>query len=186
MKKGPAKIIFSVGTILFLLHFTCTLGYVLPQSFLPTPLVQISTSYMYPAFFQGWSLFAPDVAHWQGEMYYRVYDDNTWSDWQSSSELPGYSSHPKLRETAEKLNHYLIVQLNEGLYIEDGREVYDNVLLGGHFKSAVHYAMMHHQRLNEGKPDSIQLRMYVDFFEGEVFPPMADRNFDYPKLEVPK
>lgn len=187
MRSKPGRLLFVGGALLFLFHFGCTIGYILPRYLLPVSVVEWSTSYMYPAFYQGWSLFAPDVAHWQGELYYRSYSKGKWSAWQSTTVIPGYSEHPKLIETAEKLNTYLCSQLHEGYYVKDGKPRYEKVVVKGHYKSAIHYAMMHLQKMGYKKPDSLQLRMEIEYF-----PAMNSGDssrvevYDYPKLEVPK
>lgn len=173
--------------VLFLVHFGFTLLYVLPERLVGNTLRTWSTSYMYPVFHQGWSLFAPDVANWQSELYYRYYLNGEWSDWTSTSEIEGVTSHPKMREMAEKLNHYLTIQLQEGLYYDGDTPKFDQVIVQGHYKSAVYFVQQHAARMGVNAMDSLQLKMEVGY---SPKPNEADRRdtkvIEYPKLLVPK
>lgn len=150
--------------VMLIWHFAMTFVYVAPSGIFPASWYPLVVSYMNPGFYQGWSLFAPDVSSWQNELYYRTFSDGEWSDWQETTSMEGRSAHPKLEEIPEKLNHNLSVQLRDNLYYKDSVPRFDRVIIQKQYHSAAHYCRMHHFRMTNSEADSIQLRLDFSFF----------------------
>ncbi len=118
---------------------------------------------MYPSFYQGWSLFAPDVPKWHSDLEYRYFNDGEWAPWQSSSAFPGAVAHPVQARIAQKLNHYLTNQLRENLYYKNGVPQFDKVVTQGHYRGAVYLVRAELKQLNKRNIDSLQLKLNVSY-----------------------
>jgi len=135
----------------------------LPKQYFPAKVSELAAGYMYPSFYQGWSLFAPDVPKWHSDLEYRYYYQGQWNDWQSSSCFPGGEGHPVQARIAQKLNHYLTNQLRDNLYYENKIPQFDKVVTQGHYRGAVYLVRAELKKLNQENIDSLQLKLNVSY-----------------------
>ena len=161
--KGLERIFFLVLLLFFVFHFGLTLIYTLPKDYFPPKLRELVAGYMYPSFYQGWSLFAPDVPGWHSSIQYRYYRGGAWSDWTSTEAIPEYSNHPVHARVSQKFAHYLTNLVQENLYYENGKAQFDRVLGQGHYRSAVYLVRAHLNRQQITDLDSLQLQLLVKY-----------------------
>ena len=144
--------------LVFVVHFGMTVVYTAPASAVPGSLRAISESYMEPSFYQGWSLFAPDVQKSYTRFEYR--NPPGTGDWIATEEIDE-QSHPKIREISFKVNHYLEYELESNLtYDALGIPQTSLIAASGYYKMAAYLCRAHAQlRLGDRMADSVEIRI---------------------------
>ncbi len=161
MRQLP-RIMAVTGIFVLIIHFAITLLYVCSTSYWSQISRPVTEKYMEPAFYQGWSLFAPDVAHWDCKVDYRIMRNNTWGSWNYTGELPN-QSHPKIEEMSIKVGHYMGFLLHDNLYEENGVMRFDRCEANGYYRMAYYMAIAHQNKLNPSPWDSLQIRARMIF-----------------------
>jgi hypothetical protein len=141
-----------------------TLLYVMNTSRVSQKFRPYTERYMEPAFYQGWSLFAPDVATWNCKVDYRVKRAGIWEEWHYTDELEE-KSHPKLTEMSVKMGHYIGYLLKDNLYFENGLAKYDKCEASGYYRMAYYMSIAHQNYVNSSPWDSLQVRARMYFPE---------------------
>jgi len=144
----------------FLVHFSFTLVYVLPDVGVPAPLRHYSYRYIRPLFHQGWKLFAPEVPRCSGALYVRVLAVPNAPAMKLSS-FEGLPMHRKLRYVDDKIALYVMNALE--VDCDDART--DTLVVEcAHrtIRSAVHYAARRVERHTGSLPETVQLTLVID------------------------
>jgi hypothetical protein len=144
--------------LVFVIHFGMTVLYTAPSVVVPGYFRALSEAYMEPAFYQGWSLFAPDVQQGYTRLEYRNPPGE--GEW-IATENVGKWTHSKLREISFKVNHYLEYELNANLtYDSQGNPKTSLVEASGYYKMAAYLCRAHAQMLRGNQmADSIEMRL---------------------------
>lgn len=144
--------------LLFAVHFGMTIAYTAPAAAVPGSLRAVAEGYMEPAFYQGWSLFAPDMQKGYTRFEYRNPPGR--GEW-VATETIGELSHPKIREISFKVNHYLEYELATNLtFNSEGRPQTSLIAASGYYKMAAYLCRAHAQLLQgEVMADSIEIRV---------------------------
>lgn len=144
--------------LVFVLHFGMTVLYTAPSAAVPGSLRALSEAYMEPAFYQGWSLFAPDVQKGYTRFEYRNPPGK--GEWIATENI-GEMSHPKIREISFKVNHYLEYELETNLtYDARGNPQTALIAASGYYKMAAYFCRAHAQMLQgDGMADSLEIRI---------------------------
>ena len=163
-----------VGLLFLVVHFAMTSLYTMPAIPATPAMSSAARSYMWPAFHQGWHLFAPGVPGFQNKLYYRVPSDGEWGEWVDADTIAG-RSHARIPYITQKICTQLHGAINgktTGVYYLEGDPQYDKVMTSSAFKFAVYYCAQEYRQAAGNLPDSLQLRLdYLitpDFHSGRV------------------
>jgi hypothetical protein len=152
------RLIVLGGFTVFVLHFTLTGIYALPEAPVPETIRVVARKYSYPVFHQGWKLFAPDVPSCDFELAYKVYADGEWSGELSIDNLGGVPNHHKVEFSRHKISTLLAHGL--GMECDDraSEATYRNrIYMTGAYYRAYYYVRRRIQLAQGGLPDSVAL-----------------------------
>lgn len=162
---------FLIVGVIF--HFLMTAIYVTPRKYFPKWVNNLSIGYMWPAFHQGWSLFAPEPPVQEKMLEFRIKTNGEWQPWISPG-MKNLGDHEKMRPS--RANISFRIEQNIAYWIWNEKEIAQGVKdhKGGDFdvekylrptrsyRAAVHYTT---QWLKTNYPDqtadSLDLRVKV-------------------------
>lgn len=187
LRSRGTMIAAVAGSAFFAFHVCCTLIYSVPELPVPETARALTSRYMVPWFHQGWKLFAPDVPNDQYLLEYRIPQSVVWSEWRNAETMESISSHPRIPYIAQKLQLYLANDMRKNLfYNEDSTLNYSLIIDDVPYMRVLYYAVRRHEILNGERPDSLQLRMTVQFTPAmDDLNLPEDRVFIFPVYHMP-
>ena len=156
--------------VMLALHFLLTGFFSFTSYPRSGPLAAISEWYTVPAFYQNWSLFAPDVPAYDAQLEYRSAHDGRWSEWKDA----GNGTHPL--ETIEQ--SYVVglsYQVVQNLYRSMDRTQFDRIVESRQYHQALTFV---NRLLEETSPDSVQLKLKFRFT------PAPDKAYTFQRTEL--
>lgn len=150
-----------VGVVI---HFALLWWYCLPADNQMLRKERLAARYVEPAFYQQWSLFAPDVNNYQTVLHYRALTAEGWTDWQ----LPTVSPRRAERVAMERMHQSMMYELGDfaarNWYVQDSVLMLDRITADPLFRAAAFMCGRHHGLVHGVVPDSVILRMDYLYF----------------------
>ena len=157
------KYLFALLLSVFVVfHILFTLLFTLPEKFVSKPLKDISFSYIYPIFNQGWALFAP-APHINKELWICYQNkQGKWSKW-SQPFYSNLSTHQKFRITGDSKIVLAQSSILHYLEKENWQKFGDNIELKGDtnsvYFSALKFAVFQYQKSQNIESRKIRIKI---------------------------
>lgn len=137
----------------------CTVLYVAPFKPWGKQVDRYATKYMYPYFYQGWKLFAPDVREYHYLIDYRYFQENQWSEFNAVHELDGIANKPRLQKIEHKLLVHLMRDISKSVDFDNEVLDFAPVLGSMTYGRVALYTFRRHRLAHDHEPDSMQLQL---------------------------
>ncbi len=183
--KFSTRVLMGIALVAFVHHFACTLIYNAPYKPWSAQVDNYAKAYMYPYFYQGWKLFAPDVNEYYYTLDYRYFTGEGWTDYQSVNTLEGVAMKRRVQKIEHKLLVYLMRDVAKRIDFDDEEPDFEPVLSSQTYGRVLYYTYGRHLRAYGESPDSLQVRLRTKYTpEFRTGLEVDDRHYVFPAFKV--
>lgn len=179
------RILMIFVAVFFVHHMACTLIYIAPYKPWGNRVDRYASSYIYPYFFQGWKLFAPDVNEYYYTLEYRHLAQGRWSDFAPVHTLDGVQMKQRIQKIEFRLLAHLMRDVAKQVEFDEASPDFATVATSTTYGRVAFYAFRRHQLAKLQQPDSMQLQLrtvYTPEFKTSL--EMDDRVYVFPVFPV--
>ncbi len=116
-----------------------------------------------PLFKQPWREVGSDHSTSTMELECRTFQERGWSDWHDATGHFEYDPSSPVERLEQGINDELRWQLSRNLYSENGRVQLERITESAAYGKALYYAMRMEKNHSGSMPDSVQLRLAIQF-----------------------